>query len=282
MGAAVAAETVVVVVVVNVTFISTREILASHGTIKTHGTARMAEVEIMEDGDTTILRTILTLPQPKLRAIRTEGTRPRTITIIRTTNRAGIEHRLSHRMTHGLHMNSHPIEVVEGGIIQDMTDRTAAERMGILEGEAALLPIEEVLRMAVGGMAIREVRAGDMDTAVTVVVTTSPRRTAVTAEVVTVEAEAVVVVAIILVEAINPADHTALASSLTGAEEVTTKEVEVVGEGTDLKDVQARIGKFRSGLLRSMFSSCFELTLVPFGGIPTVILSIYYVLKHHM
>ena len=246
-----AAETVVDVVVVNATFICTRETVASHGTIRTRGTAHMAEVEIMEDGgDTTILRTIPTLPRPRLKEIRTEGTRLKIV--IRTTNRAGTEDRLSRHMTQGLRINSHPTEVAEEGIIQDTMAHTAVERMGTVEGEAALLPIEEVRRMAVGGMAIKEVREGDTDTAVTMVDTTSPRRTAVTAEVVTAEAGV-----IILAEAINPADHTAPASSLTGTEEVTTKEVEVVGEGTDHADVQIRMGKFRSGLLRP----CFPLAL---------------------
>jgi len=275
----VAGETVVDVVVVNATFTSTREVVASHGTIKTRGTAHMAEVEIMEDGDTTNLRTIPTIPQPELRAIRMEGTR-RHKTIIRTTNRAGPEDRLSRRTNLGLRINSHPMEVAEEGTIQDMMARTAAERMGTLEGEAVLLPIEEVRRTVVQGMTIKEVREGDMDMVVTVVAdTTNPRRTAVAAVVVTAEAAV-----IIRVEVINPADHTAPVSSLTaGIEEVTTREAEAVGEGTDHTDVRTRI--LRGVALRfasSMLSSCFELTLVPFGSIPTVILSIYYVPKHHM
>lgn len=274
-----AAEIVVDVVVANATFTSTREVVASHGTIKTRGTAHMAEVEIMEDGDTTNLRTIPTILQPKLRAIRTEGTRHHK-TIIRTINRVGTEDRLSRRTNHGLRINSHPMEVAEEGTIQDMMARTAAERMGTLEGEVVLLPIEEVRRMVVRGMTIKGVREGDTDMVVTVVAdTTSPRRTALAAEVVTAEAAV-----IIPVEAINPADHTAPVSSPTaGIEEVTTSEVEAVGEGTDHIDVQTRILRgvaFR--FTSSMLSSCFELTLVPFGGIPTVILSIYYVPKHHM
>jgi hypothetical protein len=245
----VAAETAVdEVVAVNATCIPMKETLASHGTIKTHGTARMVEVEITEDGGTTILRTIPTLPQPNLRAIRTEGTRPRTV--IRTTNGAGTEDRLSRRMIHGLRINRNLTEVVEEGTIRDMKARMAAaavvaERMGTLEGEVVLLPIEEeeeeeeeVRRTAAGGMAIREVREADMRMAITVVDTTNPHRPAARAEVATAEA-----VVIILVEAINPADRTALVSSLTGTEEVTTKEVEVVGEGIDHTDGQARIRK---------------------------------------
>ena len=274
-----AAETVVGVVVVSATFTSTREVVASHGTIKTHGTAHMAEVEIMEDGDTTNLRTIPTLPQTKLRAIPTEGTRRRPKTTIRTTNRAGTEDRLSRRMNHDLRINSHPMEVVEEGTIQDMMARTAAERMGTPEGEVALLPIEEVRRTVVRGTTIKEVKEGDMGMVVTVADTTSPHRTAAAAEVVTAEA-----VVTILVEAIHPADRTAPVSSPTaGTEEVTTREAEAVGEGTDHRDVQTRIlwgVAFR--FVSSMLSSCFQLTLIPFGGIHIVILSIYYVPKHHM
>lgn len=272
------AETAVDVVVVNATFISTREVVASHGTIKTHGTVHTAEVEIMEDGDTANLQTIPTIPQPKLRAIRTEGTR-RHKTIIRTTNRAGTEGRLSRRMSHGLRINNHLMEVVEEGTIQDMMARTA-ERMGTLEGGVALLPIEEVRRTVGQGMTIKEVREGDMDMVVTVVAdTTSPHRTAAAAEVVTAE-----VAATTLAEDINLADHTAPVSSLTAeTEEVTTREAEAVGEGTDHIDVQTRTRRGVAFRFASpMLSSCFELTLIPFGGIPTVILSIYYVPKHHM
>jgi hypothetical protein len=89
---------------------------------------------------------------------------------------------------------------------------------------------------------------GDMHMAITVVDTTNPHRPAARAEVATAEAAV-----IILVEAINPADRTALVSSLTGTEEATTKEVEVVGEGIDHTDGQARIRKSRSGLFRSCF-----------------------------
>jgi len=268
---------VVDVDVVSVTFTCTREVVASHGTIKTRGTAHMEVVEIMEDGDTTILRTIPTLLRPKLRAIRMEGTR-RHKTIIRTTNRAGTEDRLSRRMTRGLRINNHPMGVVEEGTLQDMMARTAAERMDTPEGEVALPPIEEVSHTVVRVMKIKEVREGDMDMEVTVVDTASPHRTAVAAEVVTAEAAV-----IILVEAINPAGHTAPVSSLTaGTEEVTTREVEVVGEGIDHTDVQTHIWGVALRFASSMFSSCFELTLVPFGGIATVILSIYYVPKHHM
>jgi len=243
----VVAETAVDVVAVSATFIPTREILASHGTIKTHGTARMAEVEITEDEDTTNLRTTPTLPQLKPRTIRMGGIRPKTI--IRTINRAaGTGDRLSRRMTHGLRINSHPTEVVEEGTTRDMMVRTAAERMGTLEGEVALLLIEEVSRMAVGGMAIKEVKEGDMDMAVTMVDIISLRRTTVVAEVVTAEAAV-----IMLVEAINLADRTVLVSSPMGTEEVTTKEVVVVGEGTDRTDVETGVRKLRSGLLRPCF-----------------------------
>lgn len=249
--AAVAAETVVdeaEVAAVNATFICTREMLASHGTIMTRGTVPTVEVEIMGEGDTTSLRAFITLLQTKPRAIRTEGTHPKTIT--HTTNRAATEDRPSRRMTRDHHINRHPMEVVEEGTIPDTMARRAPQRMGTLEGEVVLLPIGEVRRITAGGMEIKEIREGDMDMVATVADTTSPRKTPVTAEVVTVE-----VVVINLVEVTSPVDHTVLVSSLTGTEEDTTKEVVVVGEGTDHPDRHTNI------LLRfasSVFSSCFE------------------------
>ena len=256
-------------VVVNATPTSTREMVASHGTIKTHGTAHTAEVEIMGDGDIINLRAIPTLPRPKPTAIRTEGTHPKVI--IRTNNRAGIEDHLSRRMTHGLRIHNHPTEVVEEGIIQDTMARTGVELMGTVEGEAALLRIEEARRMVVAGMEVREGREGDTDMEIKAVDTINPRMAAVAAEVIIVE-EAV----IILAEAINPAGPTALASSLTGTED-TTRGVEVVGGGTDHADahtiIPLRLASF-------VFSSCFESTFVSFGDILIVFVSIYYVARH--
>ena len=278
-----AAETVVEeAVVVNATFISTRGTFASHGTVKTRGTAHMVVVETTGDGDTANLQTIPTLPQPKLRAFRTEGTHPKTV--IRTTNRAGTEDHLSRRMTHGLHINNHPTEAVEEGTTQDMMARTAAERMGTLEGEVALLPTEEVLRMAVGDIVIEEAREEeeDIDMAVTVVDIISPRRTAVTVEAVITEAVVIILVEVTNpVEAINPVDRTALVSSLTGTgiEEDTTKEVEAVEEGIDL-GAYAYMG-VPLRFVSSVLSSCFEPNLVPFADILTV-MSIYYVSKYYM
>jgi len=256
-------ETVVDEVVgVNATSISTRGTLASRGTTKTHGMAHMVEGGIMGEGDTTNPQIIPTLPQLKLKAIRTEGTHRKTIT--RTTNRADTGDHLSRHMTHGLRINNRPTEVAGEGTIPDTMARTAARRMGTLEGEGALLPIEEVRRMVVAGMAIREVREGVMGMVAAVVDTTRLRRTVVTAEVATTEEEeeeeVVVVVAVItLVEATNPVgvispvDHTAPVSSLTGTKGDTIKEVEVVGEGTDPADIQIRIRKRCSGLLRLCF-----------------------------
>jgi len=222
---AVAAETVVDEVVgVNATSISTRGMLASRGTTKTHGMAHMVE------GDTTNLQIIPTLPQLKPRAIRTEGTRRKTIT--RTNNRADTGDHLSRHMTHGLRINNHPTEVAEEDTIPDMMARTAARRMGTLEGE-------EVRRTAAVGMAIKVVGEGVMGMVAAVVGTASPHRTVVTAEVATTEEEEAAAAVITLVEATNPVvvispvDHTAPVSSLTGTKEGTIKEVEVAGEGTD-------------------------------------------------
>lgn len=263
-------------VVVNATCTCTREMAASHDTIKTHETAHTAEVEIMGDGDITNLRTIPTLPRLKPMAIRTEGTHPRVI--IHTINRGGIEERLRRRMTHGLRISNHPTEAVEEGIIQGMMVRTAVEPTGTLEGEAALLRIEEeahrtLAAAAAAGMGAKEAREGDTDTEISRVVgTVSPRIVAVAVEVITVE-EGV----IILAEAINPAGHTALVSSLMGIEEDTTKGVEVVGGGTDRADthtiIPLRLASF-------VFSPCFESTFVSLGYIPIVFLSIYYVPRH--
>ena len=243
-----AAETVVgEAVAAHVTCTSTREMLASHGTIMTHGIAHMVEVEIMGEGDTTNLRAITTLLQPKPRTIRTEGTHPKTT--IHTINRADTEDRLSHRMTRGLPINRHPTEVVEEGTIPDTMARMAPERMGTPEGEAVLLLIGEVHRIAAEGTAIKEISEGDMDTVVKVADTTNPRIMAIIAEVVTTEA-----VVINLVEVTSPVDHTALVSSRMGPEEDTTKGVEVVGGGTNHPDRCIILLRFAS----SVFSPCFE------------------------
>jgi hypothetical protein len=147
-------------------------------------------------------------------------------------------------MTRGLRINNPPTEVAEEeeDTIPDMMARTVEGRMDTVEGAEALLHIEEVRRTAAAGLIIKEVREGDMGMAATMVDTTSPHRhrTAVIAEVVTTEAVVINLVeatnqaeAISPVEVINLVDHTAPVSSLTGAKEDTTKEVEVVGEGTD-------------------------------------------------
>lgn len=244
-------------VVVNGTCTSTREILASRGTTKIQGVAHTAEAVITGEGDTTNLRTI-TLLQLKSRAIRMDGTHHKTI--IRTTNGAGTEdnHNPSRHTIRGPRISSHPTEVAEEGTILDTTARTEVGRMGTLEGEAALLPIEGARHMVAGGMAIKEAREGGMDMAVTVADTISPRRTAVTIEVVTTEAAVITPVeAINPVEATSQVDHTALVSSLMGTEEDTTKEAEVVGGDTDHRCTDAHT----KNLLRfasSMFSSCFE------------------------
>lgn len=226
----------------------------------------------MGDGDITNLRAIPTLPRPKPTAIRTEGTHPKAI--IRITNRAGIEGQLRRRMTHGLRIHNHLTEVVEEGIIQDTMARTGVELTGTVEGEAALLRIEEARRMVVAGMEVKEGREGDTDMEIKAVDTISPnpRIAAVAAEVITVEG-----VVTILAEAINPAGPTALVSSLTGTGEDTTKGVEVVGGGTDHADahtiIPLRLASF-------VFCSCFESTFVSFGDILIVFVSIYYVARH--
>jgi hypothetical protein len=269
------------VVVVNATTISTKGMVVNRGITKIHEMARMAEAGIMGEGDTTNLRVTPTLPQLNPRVIRTGGTHHKAA--IRTINKAGSEDHLSHHMTRGLRLNNLPMEVAEEGTIPAMITRTAAGRMGMVEGEEALLPREgEVPRTVAVDMGIREVREvrevreGGTGTAATVVDTTSPHRTAVT-EAVTTEA-----VVIALVEAINPVEVTRPAartvpvSSLMETKEGTTREVEGVGEGIDRTDTGASI-KMRLRFVSSIFSSCFEST---FGDIPPVILGIYYVQKH--
>ena len=241
MDVAVAAEIVVGegAAGVSVTSTSTRGMLVSRGTTKTHGTVRMVEAEITGEGVITNIRTTLTLPQLKLRTILTGGTHHKTI--IRTTNRVGTEDHLSHRMTHGLRINNPPMEVAEEGTIQCMMVRTAPGRMGTVEEVEALLLIGEgVSHTAAVGMVIKEAREGGMGMVATVVDIINPHITAVTAEAVTTEAavitlvEAISLVEVISpVEATSPVDHTVLVSSLMGTEEDTTKEAEVVEEGTD-------------------------------------------------
>ena len=221
---------------VNVTSTFTRGTLAGRGSTKTHGTVHMAEAEITGEGDTTNLQTTPTIPQLQPRAIRTGDTHHKAV--IRTTNRVGTEDHLSHRTTRGLRINNPPMGVAEEGTLQDMMARMVAEGMGTVEGEAALLPREEVRHTAAEvGMAIKEVREGGTGTVAPVVDTTSPRRTVVTAEVVTMEVEVTnPVEAINPVEVISsPVDHTALVLSLTETKEDTTKGVEVVGEDTDYR-----------------------------------------------
>ena len=255
MGVAEAAETVVDEEVdgVSATSTCTRGTLASHGTTKTHGTVPMVEAGIMGVGDITNLRTTHTLPRLNPTTIRTGGTHHKTT--IRTTNRAGTEAHLSRRMTRGLHIN-HPLtEVAEEGIIQDMMARTAPGRMGTAEGEVRLLLIGGARRTAAVDTEIKEVREGCMGTAAMVVGTTSPSRTAITAEV-----EAIMEVVIIsLVEAINPVavinpvGHTTLVLSLTGTKEDTTKEAEAVGGDIDYQHADADM-KTPSRLASSTFS----------------------------
>lgn len=239
-----------VVVEANVT--STKGMLASRDTTKTHETVHMVEAGIMGEGDTTNPQ--VTTPQLNPIATRTEGIH-RTA-IIRITNRAGTEDYLNHRMNHGLLINSPPTEVFEEGIILETPDMIAriVGRTGTLEGEGSHLPIEgEVCRTVVVGMVIEEVREGGIDMMAVEVDTINPRRTAVMAGVVTVGVEVITLMevihlvvainlvevisrvgvtspveAIILEEVISPVDRTAPASSLMGAE-VTTREVEVVG-----------------------------------------------------
>ena len=264
------------VVVVNATTISTKGMAVNRGITKIHGMARMAEAGITGEGDITNLRVTPTLPQLKPRVIRTGGTHHKAAT--RTINKAGSEDRLSHRMTRGLRLNNLPMEVAEEGTIPDTITRTAAGRMGMVEGEEALLPREEeVLRTVAVDMGIREVREGGTGTAATVADITSPHRTAVTVEAVTTEA-----VVITLVEDINPVEvtrpvaRTAPVSSLMETKEGITREVEGVGEGIDHTDTGASI-IMPLRFVSSIFSSCFEST---FGDIPPVILGIYYVQKH--
>lgn len=286
-----AAETVVdeEAVGVNATSTCMKGILASPGTTETHGMGRMAVAGIMGEGDITNLRTIPTLPQLQPRPTHTGSTHHKPT--IRTSNRAGIEDHLSRRMTRVLRINNLPTEVAEEDTIQDMTAPTAVGRMGTVEGEEALLPKEEEHRHTVvaAGMAVKEVnKEEDMGTVVTVVDTTNPRRTPVTAEVATMEAvdikqaEPTSPAGVISPAGVtSPVDHIALVSSLTGTREDTIKEVEVVGEGTNPTDT-GHTSKYHSGLLRLYFFSCFEPTLVRFGDISPVILTIRYVPKHHM
>lgn len=256
MGVVAAVETVVDEGAggVSVTSTSMRGMLASHGTTETHGTARMEGAGITGEGDVANLRAILTLPRTKPRTIRTGGTRHKITT--RTTNRAGTEDRLNRHMIRGLHINNLPTEVAEGeggeGTIPDTVARMAAGRVGTAEGE------EGVNRTAAVDIVtkVKEPREGGMGMVAPVVDTINPLRTAVTAEEVTME-----VVDIIPAEAINPAqvtspvDRTAPVSSLTGTKGDTTKEVEVVGEGTDYPDTpQTCIRKCCSGSLPFIYS----------------------------
>ena len=256
----VAAQTVVDEEAVGVNAISTcmKGILVSPGTTGTHGMGRTAEAGITGEGDTTNLRTIPTLPQLQPRPTHMGGTHHKAT--IRTSNRAGIEAQLSRRMIRVLRINNLPTGAAEEDIIRDMTAPTAVGRTGTVEGEEALLPKEEEVRhTAAVGMAVKEAKEEDMDTAVTVVDTTSPHRTAVTVEVVTTEAVGInreeptsPVEVINPAEVTSPVDHTAPVSSLTGTREGTTKEVEVVGEGTDPTDT-GHTSKYRSTLLRPYF-----------------------------
>ena len=264
MVVAVVAETAVdeEAVGVNVTSTSMKGIVASPGTTETLGMVRMVEAGITGEGGITNILTTPTLPQLQPRPTHTGGTHHKAT--IRTSNRAGTEDHLSHRMTRVLHINNLLTEVAVEGTTQDMIARTAVGQMGMVEGEEALHPKEEeVRRTVVAGMAVKEVKEAKeegMGMVVTVVDTTNPRRTVVTAEVVTTE-----VVDINQaqptnrVEVIKPAGVTSLVgrttpvSSLTETREDTTKEVEVVGEGTDPTDT-GHTSKYRSGLLHPYFS----------------------------
>ena len=238
----------------NATSTSMRGMRASRGTIGTLGMARTAAAAAGISGEEGITnpRTTHTLPQLKPRAIRMGGTHHKATTL--TTSRAGIEDHLSRHTIRGPRISNLPTEVAEEGTIQDMMARTAG-RMDTVELEVALLPREEVPRMA-AAMALKGVREGGMGTVVTVVDTTSPHRTAVTAEVVTTEAvdinqvEPTNPVGVInLAEDTRPVGHTAPASSLTGTREDTTKEAEGEGEGTDYPSTQPHAPKNHSGLL---------------------------------
>jgi len=272
---------------VNATSTCTKGILVSPGITETHGMGRMAEAGITGEGDITNLRATPTLPQLQPRPTHMGGIHHKAT--IRISNRAGIEDHLSRRMTRVLPLNNLPTEVAEEDTIRDRTVPTAAGRMGTVEGEEALLPKEEVHRTAAAGMAVKEVKEEVMVMVVTVVDTTSPRRTVVTAEVVTTE-----VVDINQAgptspaEVINPAEvtspvgHTAQVSSLTVTREDTTKEVEVVEEGTDPTDTGHTHIKILFRFASSIFSSCSEPTPVRSGDISPVILSIRYVPKYYM
>jgi len=254
---------------VNETSIPTKGVVASRGTTKTHGIVRM-EAGIMREGDTTNPQAIT--PRLKPIVIRTEGTRR--MAVIRITSEAGTEVvHLNRRMIRGLRINSPPMEVVEEGIILGMMARMVG-RMGTLGGEEAHLLIEgEVHRTVAVGMAVAEVREGVIDMVATAVGTITPRRTTVMAGVVTVEVvvitlvirlvEAISPVEVITLEgAISPADLTAPASSLMGAEEGTTREVEVAGEGTNHKETDAVPAKEPAARVCFVhFSFCFESTL---------------------
>ena len=233
---------------VNATSTCMKGILASPGTTETPGMDLMAEAGITGEGGITNLRATPTLLQLKPRTTPTGGTHHRAT--IRTSNRAGIEDHLSRRMTRVLRINNLPMEAAEEGTVQDMMARTAAGRMGTVEGEEALLPKEEEedRHTAVAGTVVKEAKEakeGGMGTVVTVVDTLSPPRTAVTAEVATMEAVDInqvqptsQVEVIKPAEVTSPVDRTAPVLSLMGTREDTTKEVEVVGEGTDPTDTQ--------------------------------------------
>jgi len=278
------------VVGVNAIPMATMGIFARRGTTKTHEMARVAGVETLEEEGTINLRTI-TLPLLKSRVIRTGDTRPKTL--IRTTNRAVTEDHPSHRTNPGLRINNLPTEVVEGeGTIPDMMARTAAGRMGTMEDQEVLLPIEGVRLTAAVGIAIREatkeVREGGMGMVAIAVDTTNPHRALVTAEVGIVEA-----LVITLVETINPVGHinlevinlvggthrvepislvdrTTPVSSLTGTKEGTINEVEVAEKDID----HGRTSTHDSCLLRPRSPLALG-TLFPLVAALSVILSTY-------
>ena len=255
---------------VNATYTSTKEMLARTGTTKTHGTVHMAEAGITEEGDTTNLQAT---PRHKPTTAHTEGT-PRKA-IIRITNRAaGTGASLNRPMIRGLHIKILLTEVVEGDTILATTTHTVGQ-MGILGGEEAHIPREEVRRTVAVGMvtmAIKEVVEGGLGTAATVEDTTNLHKAAVMAEVATVEVVVAAAVAVVItpvkvtspaevisreaihkqdtnpVRATNPADHITPVLNLMGAEEDITKEVVVVGE--DINHTAHRP-------TRTLFEFCF-------------------------
>ena len=247
------------VVEVNVTSTCMKGILVSPGTTEIHGMGRMAEAGITGEGDITNLRTTPTLPQLQPRATHTGGTHHKAT--IRISNRAGIEDQLSRRMTRVLHISNLHTEVAEEDIIRDMTAPTAPGRMDTVEGEEPLLPKEEEVHHTAAGMAVKEVKEVKevMGMVIKLVDTINHRRTVVTAAVATTEAVDInqaeptsPAEATNPAEVTSPAGHITLVSNLTGTREDTTKEVEVVGEGTDCTDAE-RTSKHRLGLLRPYF-----------------------------